>query len=56
MHARTKRRLRAQAASAAPENRDRLAGLPVELGGGWWRLPDGRKVRGRDAAMKEIRP
>lgn len=29
-----------------------LSGLPTHLGGPWWQLPDGTKVRGKQEAMR----
>ena len=38
-----------------PKPEPEVAGEPRHVGGGWYELPDGRRVRGRDAAVAALR-
>lgn len=31
-----------------------LSGMPTHLGGPWWQLPNGEKVRGKAEAMRRV--
>lgn len=38
-----------------PKPQPEVAGEPRHVGGGWYELPDGRRVRGKEAAVATMR-